>query len=208
MEDLDDTGSPACGSTPQICLKSAASAVSPAAPAPLAIPAEDWARLAGRLTARQLGELRTWVGVMGAFLAAPPEGRAAAANRLAARFAGELRGLSLKSLYRKAAAWRRHEAERPGRGWEALVPKSAQAAPAGVAGNEAFVRFWQGLVLENQRVSSRAWGKLLARLRSGESIPGVGTWRQLYAAEFPGREAPAACPYRAGVLFVLLRLLK
>ena len=73
-----------------------------AAQPPIAIPAEDWARLAGRLTARQLGELREWVGVMHAFLAAAPEARALAAGRLAAAHAG-LRGLSLKSLYRKAA---------------------------------------------------------------------------------------------------------
>lgn len=169
----------------------------PGGVAPCAIPAEDWARLAGRLTAAQLGGLRDWVAVMHAFLAAPPEARALVAARLAAEHAG-LRGLSLKSLYRKAAAWRRRRAR--GRGWEALVPAAAHAAPAGVAANAAFVQFWRGLVLQNQRVSSRAWDKLLARLRAGEAIPGVGTWRQLYAREFPGREAPAVCPYRAGVL--------
>ena len=171
----------------------------PGAVAPSAIPAEDWARLAGRLTALQLGELREWVGVMHAFLAAAPEARALAAGRLAAAHAG-LRGLSLKSLYRKAAAWRRREAERPGRGWEALVPAAAHAAPAGVAATAAFVQFWRGLVLQNQRVSSRAWDKLLARLRAGEAIPGVGDWRAIWAAEFPGREVPAVCPYRPGVL--------
>ncbi len=193
-------GTKGCGAEPHPeAIHDSRFTIHAAAQPPCAIPAEDWARLAGRLTARQLGELREWVGVMHAFLAAPPEGRALVAARLAAEHAG-LRGLSLKSLYRKAAAWRRREAERPGRGWEALVPAAAHAAPAGVAANAAFVQFWRGLVLQNQRVSSRAWDKLLAHLRAGEAIPGVGTWRQLYAAEFPGREAPAVCPYRAGVL--------
>ena len=56
----------------------------PGGVAPCAIPAADWARLAGRLTELQLGELREWVGVMHAFLAAPPEARALPAGRLAA----------------------------------------------------------------------------------------------------------------------------
>ena len=64
-------------------------------------------------------------------------------------------------------------------------------------GNRELVEYWHTLVLENGRASAPAWHDLIRRLRAGQSIPGVGTWRNLWAAEHGGimPAVDARCPY-------------
>jgi len=169
------------------------------------IPADDLRLLLARLSMREVERICALCEVVESFLATPPHERAAAAKRLAVEYAPRVGGLSLKSLYRKAAAYRAVEARGEG-AWRAFVPARAlngdgkASSGAGIAGNAAFLEFWQGLVLSHQRVAKGAFEDLLARLYAGENIPGYGTWREIYRAEHPLRTLPEVCPYRAGAL--------
>ena len=71
------------------------------------IPAEDLRLLVSHLPARKVAELRAWAEVCERFLAVDSEARALVAKRLAEEFAGEITGgLSLKTIYRRAAKYR------------------------------------------------------------------------------------------------------
>lgn len=71
----------------------------------------------------------------------------------------------------------------------------------GIGTNEQFVAFWQELCMENKRCTSQAYTELFSRLRAGETIPGIGTWRDIFAVEAGGfYPAPEyACPYMPGI---------
>lgn len=162
------------------------------------IPSEDPCLLVAHLPARKVEQVRLWCEVCEAFLATPSAQRAAVAKRLAAEYTGRITGgLSLKSIYRRAAEYVRQ-------GWRGLVPahalKVATGTAAGVAANEAFLLHWHDLVAKNQRVTRPALNALIAELRADLVIPGYGTWRDIWRAEHPGRPLPAECPYRVGVL--------
>ena len=95
--------------------------------------------------------------------------KAAAAARIVARLEPMgVRGLSLKTLYRKAAAVAAH-------GWRGAVDGRTlrKLETAGIAGNLAFVEHWQTLVAGNQRKTAPAFRALVHALRAGEPIPGV-----------------------------------
>lgn len=106
--------------------------------------------------------------------------------------AAGLPALSCATAYRKLAAWRRG-------GLLAIADgrKLRKAAPGGVQGNREFCEYWQTLQGENARSDTAAWRKLIARLAGGSEIPGMGTWREVWAAEHggarPGKDMP--CPY-------------
>jgi len=106
-----------------------------------------------------------------------------------------VRGLSAKSLYRKLAAYRR-------RGWAALCDGRALRSNAGEDGNAGpatrreFTEWWAQQVTANQRKCAPAYRRLFDRLAAGESIPGYGTWADIWRAE-RGGTPPDTCPYRA-----------
>lgn len=119
--------------------------------------------------------------------------KAEAVRAVSARLAAlGVRGVSAPSLYRKAAAWRRG-------GICALVDgRAARKAPAlALSGNREFLAHWHDLVCSNRRATRPAWSALIAQLRAGERIPGVGDWRDVWAAENGGFRPPEGmpCPY-------------
>ncbi|HOQ62298.1 MAG TPA: hypothetical protein PKZ08_16840, partial [Vicinamibacterales bacterium] len=113
--------------------------------------------------------VKATVAAVAEFAAA--EDKAAAAARIVARLEPMgVRGLSLKTLYRKAAAVAAH-------GWRGAVDGRTlrKLETAGIAGNRAFVEHWQTLCAQNQRKTAPAWRSLVHALRNGEPLPGVGT---------------------------------
>ena len=112
-------------------------------------------------------------------------------------FAPISKRLSVPSLYRKCELWREAGSvlaladRRALRGVEAC----------GLGSNAEFVAYWQSLCLENKRKTAPARRKLFALLCAGDRIPGLGTWRDIFADE-NGGVRPAedmACPYRPGI---------
>lgn len=125
--------------------------------------------------------------------------RSADKKRCAAEIAARLeplgyKGLSLKSLYRKLAEFRKIGV------WACVDRRVARRVTAqGLAANAPLVEEWHRRVLANRRKARPAWRLLLADLAAGVRIPGVGTWRELYLATFgylPAAGEP--CPW--GVL--------
>ena len=107
-----------------------------------------------------------------------------------------VRGVSMPSMYRKAALLREG-------GWRAVVDGRVARrldGPGGLAANREFREWWTALALSNRRKTAPAWREMVRRLRMGEPIPGVGDWRDLWAADHGGVRPPAGmpCPYHAG----------
>ena len=115
----------------------------------------------------------------------------AAAKAMAARLLPlGYAGLSLKSLYRKLELFRAEGV------WSLVPAKYRREDVAGVAANADFIAHWQGLVLANRRKMRPAWRRLIKDFSAGASIPGVGTWRELYMRErgyLPAQGEP--CPW-------------
>ncbi len=108
-------------------------------------------------------------------------------------------GVSAKSLYRKLA-------QAKAGGIRAILDGRLLRGSGGgllrsprndVKHNEAFKDFWVTLVCQNKRKSAPAYRALLEMLARGDSIPGVGTWRDIFAKEHGGiYPAPdVACPW-------------
>lgn len=101
------------------------------------------------------------------------------------------RGLSLKSLYRKLDQFRAIGV------WACVDRRIARRVSAqGLAANKLLVQEWQKRVLSCRRKVKPAWRGLIADLAAGVEIPGVGTWRDLYAAIHgyqPAADEP--CPW-------------
>ena len=122
--------------------------------------------------------------------------RAADKKRCAAEIASRLeplgyKGLNLKSLYRKLKDFKKIGV------WACVDRRVARRVSAqGIAANKVFVEHWHSRVLMNRRKVKPAWRALMLDLVNGVAVPGVGTWRELYAATFGYR--PAAdepCPW-------------
>jgi len=122
--------------------------------------------------------------------------RATDKKRCAAEIAARLeplgyKGLSLKSLYRKLDQFRAQGV------WACVDRRVARRVSAqGIVANRLFVEAWQARCLLNRRKIKPAWRSLMLDLVNGVAIPGVGTWRELYAATYGYR--PAAdepCPW-------------
>ncbi len=118
----------------------------------------------------------------------------AAANKLAvckewAMRNGHRRGWSADRIRAKYYGW-----VASGRAWTFLVdwarvPRTPAPARRGLA--QAFKRYAE----QNQRASKPAWGAMLRDLRRGVNIEGVGTWRDVWAAQYPGERVPAEYPH-------------
>ena len=151
------------------------------------------APLFARLTAEEREEASVWASICREFIAAPDKG--AAVSRILAAHAG-MKGLSRTRLYARAAAFRRE-------GTAGLLPKRAARRVRQGRGTNLpaeFTAWWKGLCgLHQRRKAEAAYRELLRRVAAGEVVPGYGTdWRGIWAAEHPGMEPPAACPYGAG----------
>lgn len=59
---------------------------------------------------------------------------------------------------------------------------------------KAFVDYWQGLFLANQRKGRPAWRELIRRWKAGDEIPGYGTWREYWQRAHPGVVLGSHCP--------------
>ena len=111
-----------------------------------------------------------------------------------------VKGVSAKSLYRKLALAKRE-------GLRALIDGRTMrtvggdakdgTAQRGLKNNKAFRDFWTTLVCQNKRKSAPAYRALLEMLARGDQIPGVGTWRDIFASEHGGiYPAPdVTCPW-------------
>lgn len=122
--------------------------------------------------------------------------RSADKKRCAAEIAARLaplgyKGLSLKSLYRKLDQFRAVGV------WACVDRRVARRVTAqGIAANRALVEEWHARVLSNRRKIKPAWRELLADLAGGVSVPGVGTWRDLYQSVYGYRPADGEpCPW-------------
>ena len=131
-----------------------------------------------------------------AFEAAPPSGRLAVARRFQADYGHIVpRGLDAKSLYRKSLRARAAESYARSEGLDpaeararAILGKQLvnRATARGLGANRDFVAHWHDLVSRFNRKSAPACKALLAELASGVPIPGVGTWRDVWATENGG----------------------
>lgn len=101
------------------------------------------------------------------------------------------KGLSLKSLYRKLDQFRAVGV------WACVDRRVARRVTAqGIAANRALVEDWHARVLSNRRKIKPAWRELLADLAGEVTIPGVGTWRDLYQSVYGYRPAEGEpCPW-------------
>ena len=101
------------------------------------------------------------------------------------------KGLSLKSLYRKLDQFRAVGV------WACVDRRVARRVTAqGIAANRALVEEWHARVLSNRRKIKPAWRELLADLAGEVTIPGVGTWKDLYQSVYGYRPAEGEpCPW-------------
>jgi hypothetical protein len=141
---------------------------------------------------REAQSVKAMLAAMAEFASA--EDKAAAASRIAARLEPlGVRGLSVKTLYRKAAEMAKH-------GWRGAVDGRTlrKLEVAGLGGNAEFVAQWHCLVAGNQRKTAPVYRRLVEQIAHGETIPGVGTWRDMWQREHLGETPPSECPYRLG----------
>jgi hypothetical protein len=79
---------------------------------------------------------------------------------------------------RKAPEWDPHE--------RCMMLESNKGLP------EAFIEYFQGLALRNNRSSSQAIEEVYRNWRRGDAIPGYGVWTSWFAREFPLEPMPPA----------------
>ena len=125
--------------------------------------------------------------------------RRAAAKEIAATFGAKLTGISFQSLYRLAERF-----AASGGSLRSLMDgrQLRKMNAGGLADNAEFKAFWWQLCLDNKRATAPAYRELFRRLAAGETIPGFGDWREIFASEHGGLyPAPErACPYAAGAV--------
>ncbi len=127
------------------------------------------------------------------FEVAQDKAACAAALRLELEPLG-IRGLSVASLYRNLKKLRDNDGD-----IMAIVDgRLLRREVAGLAANKEFLDYWHVMVTDNRRKTAPAYRALFARLQSGQHIPGIGTWRDVWAREHDGIQPPAGmqCPYR------------
>ncbi len=149
--------------------------------------AADCERLFELVPSDKAGALMELAAALKLFEEAPD--KAAAAKEIAVRFAGRVEGLSLKSLYRKAARLRAADGS-------ILSLVDARALGRKKEANPEFTAHWHALVLANRRKMRPAWSALIRQFRKGDPIPGVGTWRDLYLKTWGVQPAEGEpCPW-------------
>ena len=112
-----------------------------------------------------------------------------------------IRGISLKSLYRKEHAAfipdEKHRGQEICNVFELVDNRLAKRVSGQwLAFNTEFIDHWHARVLMNKRKVKPAWDNLLIDLARGDTIPGYGTWRDIYFREHhyhPAADEP--CPY-------------
>lgn len=107
--------------------------------------------------------------------------------------ASERNGIPLGTLKRKYYAWKALGEH----GWQALVRRNALPARTrfGARLSAAFVAEWRRRCENVQRRAIRqAWKSLFDDLRDGKPVPGLPSWPEMYAEDFPGREIPKKMP--------------
>lgn len=116
-----------------------------------------------------------------------------------------IRGISLKSLYRKENAVFIPDENHPGQERVNILGAVDNRLVRRISGqwlalNTEFIEHWHMRVLSCRRGKVKtAWRDLLIDLARGDTIPGYGTWRDIYFREhhyYPAKDEP--CPY--GVL--------
>ena len=150
---------------------------------------------------------RIMLRAVDAFDAAKPSDRSAVAERVKAEYGALIpRGLDVKSLYRKSKLARRAECAARESGADVGAARAMailgrqltnKATARGLAANREFVEYWWQLVTSYNRKSAPAYNALLARLASGDPIPGFGTWKRIWADENGGVPPPdwMECPW-------------
>ena len=88
------------------------------------------------------------------------------------------RGFTCKSLIRKFYAWMN-----AGCDWHVLIDKAREQSGS-IELPAEFVEHWKSLCERNQRKCRPAYVKLCHAWRTGESIPGYGTWREWFRKEY------------------------
>lgn len=144
------------------------------------------------LPAAEARRVKALARAVAEFDAAPDKAACLAALRPSLEALG-VRGVSLPSLYRKAAVLRAE-------GWRGLLDGRVARklrGPGGLAANAEFRAYWATLALSNRRKTAPAYRELFRRLRMGGEIPGFGDWRDIWAAEHGGVRPPEGmpCPY-------------
>ena len=160
-----------------------------------------------RLGFDEARKARIMLKAVAAFDAARPKDRYAVAERFKAEYGAVVpRGLDYKSLARKSYEARKAEAEARRSGADVGVARARailgkrldnKASARGLAANREFVEHWWDLVTRNSRKNAPAYQALLAELASGNPIPGMGTWQQIWASENGGVPPPDGmeCPW-------------
>ena len=147
----------------------------------LPIPPADLRLVHESLDAPEARRLKALARAVAGFAEADDKAAFVAAARPGLEALG-VRGVSVPSMYRKAALLRLN-------GWRGLldgrVARRLQG-PGGLAANAEFRDFWTSLALSNRRKTAPAYRELFRRLRLGERIPGVGDWRDVWAATHGG----------------------
>lgn len=155
----------------------------------IAIPPDDLRAIHANLSFDEARRLKLSIRAIAAFDEADDKARAADSIRARLEPLG-VRGLSIQSLYRKSALAKKH-------GWRGIVDGRTlrRIDSGGLQRNAEFVAHWHSLVAQNQRKTAPAWRALLSSINRGDSIPGLGTWRDIWARENPGLTLPSECPY-------------
>ena len=113
-----------------------------------------------------------------------------------------IRGISLKSLYRKENAVFIPDENHPGQKRVNILGAVDNRLVRRISGqwlafNTEFIEHWHMRVLSCRRGKVKtAWRNLLIDLAGGDTIPGYGTWRDIYFREhhyYPAKDEP--CPY-------------
>lgn len=111
-----------------------------------------------------------------------------ACQRIAAVMIHE-RGWSPENLRRKFYAWKRG-----GRDWRVLIDRAQAPAAARDCPRAIVDNLFRTYCERHQRSNRRAWQSLMFDLRRGVAFRGIGDWRDIWMACYPGERPPAACP--------------
>jgi len=162
------------------------------------IPHDEHAKLM-TLTDEQRKEVLFWCRIVQEVDSA--KGKSKTFAEIARRYEG-VRGVSGTNIKNKYYAWKQG-------GWQTLINgsrlKSDQKirvlgdAPTGQS--PQFVEYWLALQERFQRSSKAAYRELIRIYRSGEQIPGIGTWRTVWmdtVGGLPPKKSPLDAPLPYG----------
>ena len=126
--------------------------------------AADW------LSLFQMVDARACVGVVGALAAVAAE-----------------RGVAFGTLRRRYYAWKKGDAAGAALDRRAARP---EAEPRRGAWLQAYLAYTES----DRNTSANGWRRMMIDFQGGKALPGVGTWRDVWAAERPFDAVPERCP--------------